>query len=204
MRFLMLIWMIFPPACGGALQPSKTDISEGTEEIPEDGNETTLIEQDKDIAKFEIDEEGLICDGSFPLQLLMTNIAATDLSALVRVETSSVTGPDGYKDPPSYGYVNHRYEVSLLHIIKGLWADRLVFLEMAEAGVQPHQPKTVLLVSLCAGDEVSYTPDNCYALKVSECVQEFAQGLKPNTDYATLGDACVMQANLKGEKFLGN
>lgn len=110
------------------------------------------------------DDEAVLCsEVGIPVFLVRQNIETTDFSGAVRIESSQRVGPnDG---PPSdTGYVNHKYEASVLEIWRGKFASKITFYEMADADAKTREPGKVLIVSLCHNKNTNryHSPDNGY------------------------------------------
>jgi hypothetical protein len=157
-------WALLPlllASCGGALTAAPVDTPPAAEPEPDPETEPDAAPSPADTDTEPSEEEAL-------LELVRGNIATTDLSAVVKIASSRVEGPNG-APPAATGYVNHVYEVEILTPISGCGAlERFTFSQMAEADIRPMKDGTVLFVSVCRSGKGRYhTPDVGYAIPQS-------------------------------------
>lgn len=98
-----------------------------------------------------------------PIDLVVDNIAATELSGIAEIESAEVTGTDGSRPAPTTGYVHLRYRVSVIAQFSGPRREQLRLTQGAEAGFKPRDVGSLLFFSGCAdGSDGVYEPDVGY------------------------------------------
>jgi hypothetical protein len=177
MRLRLFASLLLPLAvgCAGAVPASEPEPAPpGT-----DGREGQAGEEEGDAGDDTEGEEPVMCDEvPVPASLVAYNVASTDYSGFVRIDSAEVVGADG-GPPEAKGYVNHRYRVAVLETLRGDATNGFVFLVMADADIEPLAPGKVLFVSLCKGDgDTYYSPDNGYVFPAPDAFADAVRRLE--------------------------
>lgn len=128
-----------------------------------------------------------------PADLIVDNVAATEITALGEITAARVTATDGSTPAPTTGYVHVHYEVDILKQFTGERLERMRLVQGVEAGFKPRQPGTLLFFSACLStDGSAYEPDVGYFFSVTpECQKQVSE-------LATLGAKNLPAAESRG------
>jgi len=186
----MSFLLTFACGCAGAGPASAPEPATQGPEGPEP-REGQAEREEGDIEE-DAGEEPVMCEEiPVPASLVAYNVASTDYSGFVRVDSAEVVGADG-GPPAATGYVNHRYRVTVLETLRGAAGDGFVFLVMADADIKPIAPGAVLFVSLCRGDgDAYYSPDNGYVFPAPDAFAAAVRGLEIPLSSGGASTACA-------------
>ncbi|HOT46538.1 MAG TPA: hypothetical protein PLM53_17035 [Spirochaetota bacterium] len=106
--------------------------------------------------------------------LVKTNIATTDYSAIVHITRGRVKENSPLRRLG--GYVNHIYQARVIENLRGPRYETITFSVMADSDIDPILPDHPVIVSLCgkSGDAM-YVPDNGYELPATPALTAAAR-----------------------------